>query len=101
MATFMAAFHLRELMQQAEVQTKLSNRNFVNMDQVMLRYNGSKAYAARSSCAKASWPHTCARTRARPNPLKRADQAEAASRGASTLLQDPNQKSRPAAGRPR
>ena len=47
MATFMAAFHLRELMQQAEVQTKLSNRNFVNMDLVMLRYNGSKEYASR------------------------------------------------------
>lgn len=44
MATYMAAFHVRELMAGAVKKTALSLRGKVDSNRVMLRYNGSKAY---------------------------------------------------------
>ncbi|MCF8034359.1 MAG: hypothetical protein K9K66_10270 [Desulfarculaceae bacterium] len=46
-ATELAAFHLRELMQEAVIAANKRHPAFVDMDQVMLRYNGSKYYAGR------------------------------------------------------
>jgi hypothetical protein len=46
MATYMAAFHLRELMQESWVPSGKGG-GYVDMNQVMKRYNGSSAYAGR------------------------------------------------------
>jgi hypothetical protein len=45
MATYMAAFHLRELMQEAYEPARGKRPAMVNMDKVLLRYNGSSRYA--------------------------------------------------------
>ena len=47
MATFMAAFHLRELMQDSWVAVSDGRDGYVDMNRVMKRYNGSSAYAGR------------------------------------------------------
>ena len=45
MATYMAAFHLRELMQDTYRPPNKRRPALVNMDKVLLRYNGSSSYA--------------------------------------------------------
>lgn len=47
MATYMAAFHLRELMQETYRPPNKRRPALVNMDKVLLRYNGSSRYAKR------------------------------------------------------
>jgi hypothetical protein len=44
MATYMAAFHVRELMAGAIKKSALGIKGKINSNRVMLRYNGSKAY---------------------------------------------------------
>ena len=45
MATYMAAFHLRELMQMAYMPPTSRRKACVDMDKVLLRYNGSPRYS--------------------------------------------------------
>ncbi|RJX29699.1 MAG: hypothetical protein C4525_13925 [Desulfarculus sp.] len=53
MATYLAAFHLRELMQESYLGPTTRRRAAVDMDRVMRRYNGSSAYAARVAFRRA------------------------------------------------
>ncbi|MCB2228753.1 MAG: hypothetical protein KQH53_18910 [Desulfarculaceae bacterium] len=52
-ATELAAFHLRELMQDAVVRAGKRHPAYVDMDKVMLRYNGSRLYAGRVAVRRA------------------------------------------------
>jgi hypothetical protein len=47
MATYMAAYHLRELMAEAYTPARGGRPATVDMDQVLKRYNGSSRYAGR------------------------------------------------------
>lgn len=53
MATYLAAFHLRELMQEAYLPPRGRRAAAVDMDRVMRRYNGSSAYAPRVALRRA------------------------------------------------
>lgn len=53
LATYLAAFHLRELMLEASVPAGKRLRAYVDMDKVMLRYNGSHLYAGRVALRRA------------------------------------------------
>jgi hypothetical protein len=53
LATYLAAFHLRELMLEAGVPAGKRHRAYVDMDKVMLRYNGSPLYAGRVAVRRA------------------------------------------------
>jgi len=53
LATYLAAFHLRELMLEASVPASKRLRAYVDMDKVMLRYNGSHLYAGRVALRRA------------------------------------------------
>ncbi|MEW5912868.1 MAG: hypothetical protein AB1814_09960 [Thermodesulfobacteriota bacterium] len=53
MATYMAAFHLRELMQESYLGPTTRRQAAVDMDRVMRRYNGSSAYAGRVAFRRA------------------------------------------------
>ena len=52
MATFMASFHLRELMQRAYTPPRRGRQAVVNLDRVLQRYNGSSRYAAQVALRK-------------------------------------------------
>ena len=60
-ATYLAAYHLRELMIEAVVPRSRRYPSYVNMDQVMLRYNGSKYYAGRVAVRRAELDRFVAR----------------------------------------
>ncbi|MCB2191555.1 MAG: hypothetical protein KQI62_08320 [Deltaproteobacteria bacterium] len=53
LATYLAAFHLRELMIEASAPATKRRRAYVDMDKVMLRYNGSPLYAGRVAVRRA------------------------------------------------
>ena len=53
LATYLAAFHLRELMLEAGMPATKRHRAYVDMDKVMLRYNGSHLYAGRVAVRRA------------------------------------------------
>ncbi|MCF8122699.1 MAG: hypothetical protein K9K34_09810 [Desulfarculaceae bacterium] len=53
LATYLAAFHLRELMLEASAPATKRHRAYVDMDKVMLRYNGSHLYAGRVAVRRA------------------------------------------------
>ena len=53
LATYLAAFHLRELMLEASVPAGKRLRAYVDMDKVMFRYNGSHLYAGRVAVRRA------------------------------------------------
>ncbi len=46
MATYMAAFHLRELMAESVIPARRGRRAMINMDKVLKRYNGSSRYSS-------------------------------------------------------
>lgn len=53
LATYLAAFHLRELMLEAVSPATKRHQAYVDMDKVMLRYNGSHLYAGRVAVRRA------------------------------------------------
>ena len=53
LATYLAAFHLRELMMDAVAPATKRHEAYVDMDKVMLRYNGSRLYAGRVAVRRA------------------------------------------------
>lgn len=53
LATYLAAFHLRELMLEASHPAGRRHPAYVDMDKVMLRYNGSPLYAGRVAVRRA------------------------------------------------
>ena len=53
LATYLAAFHLRELMLEAAAPATKRLQAYVDMDKVMLRYNGSHLYAGRVAIRRA------------------------------------------------
>lgn len=71
MATYMAAFHLRELMQAAYHPAKGRRLAWVDMNRVMKSYNGSSLYAGRVAGRRAELSAFLARPQ-RPSKAKRS-----------------------------